>query len=104
MLKIQKMPYVISASVYIDCAYICLYLALVPDIGKKRSLRLVYSVVGFNLIYAVAMFFYRPGTFRGGDILGNVSIVLAFSRLFLCLVAHQMVSMKYQDKDARGTK
>lgn len=71
-----------------------LFLAFVPNFGKKKSLGAAYAILGLELINAVV----GVVMYGGFDVIvrGVSSVVLA------CIVC-MFVLCKYADKDARGT-
>ena len=72
-----------------------LFLAFVPNLGKRKSLILALVAVVMNI--CIIIMFFKLG-FSLSILLRNISKILIILLLYLLVVA------KYKDKDARGAK
>ena len=81
-----------------------LLLTFMRDLGKKVSQRIIlFNVVLMTACLLASMILF-PGRLFGGSLQGSFYAIRAASKLFVCLMAHVMISGKYADKAARNTK
>lgn len=82
---------------------IILMLASAVDLGKKRSMGLILTVVALNVFLLIGSLIGQPGLVRGGGARGTIFAFYATSNLILSLVTTLMLVAKYKDKAARGS-
>lgn len=78
-------------------------IAVAENLGKKKSLILCGIIVTLTFAAFVVCVFVSPGFFRGGDVIGTLSMIRTGSNTLLAFVAFVLTMAKYKDKQLRET-
>lgn len=79
-------------------------LAVAENLGKTKSMTLCWIVFVITLAAFLTAFIEKPGTLRGGDLVGDIAVIRTGGNVFLSGTALLMTAGKYKDKAIRGTK
>ena len=80
-----------------------LVLALVENLGKKRSYLVCAFVVAAYLTASVLILVMVPGLLAGGTEAGTLCLIRSGTTLLLAIIMSMMIVAKYRDKEERGT-
>ena len=81
-----------------------LILALVENLGKKRSYMVCAFVVAAFLLASILVAVMVPGLLRGGTEAGTLYLIRTGTTLLLAIIMSMMIIAKYRDKEERGTR
>ena len=81
-----------------------LVLALVENLGKKRSYLVCGFVVAAYLIASVLVLVMVPGLLAGGTEAGTLYLIRSGTTLLLAIIMSMLIVAKYRDKEERGTR